>query len=119
MLISAEQLQKTLLFQRYFCVGGTIDSNLSNSTVPQIDRNHHRYSTMTTAFKKAHRYHITQGVVGFVRAVRTLGLLGKQRQDIPALSEQTRRTFEAISAPANARHFTKSAALKAFAHVKI
>lgn len=37
----------------------------------------------------------------------------------PVLSEQTRRTFEFISDPANAHHFTKAAALKAFAHVKV
>lgn len=37
----------------------------------------------------------------------------------PVLSEQTRRTFEAISNPANAHLFTKEAARKAFAHIKI
>lgn len=52
---------------------------------------------------------------GDVRAFRKAAHVQKK----PMLSEQTRRTFEAISAPANAHRFTKSAALKAFVHVKI
>lgn len=41
------------------------------------------------------------------------------RAAAPALSEQTRRTFEFISDPANAHLFSKAAARKAFAHVKV
>lgn len=37
----------------------------------------------------------------------------------PVLSEQTRRTFEEISDVANAHLFTKDAARKAFAHIKV
>lgn len=37
----------------------------------------------------------------------------------PVLSEQTRRTFEFISDPANAPLFTKEAARKAFSHIKV
>ena len=36
----------------------------------------------------------------------------------PDLTEQTQRTFEVISAPENARLFTKDAAMKAFNHIK-
>lgn len=36
----------------------------------------------------------------------------------PALTEQTQRTFEAISAPENARLFTKDTAIKAFSQIK-
>lgn len=42
-----------------------------------------------------------------------------ERSPVPKMSEQTRRTFEFISDPANAGLFTKEAALKAFSHVKI
>ena len=51
---------------------------------------------------------------GQVRVVRNMLARNK-----PVLSEQTRRTFEFISDPANARLFTKDAARKAFAHVKV
>lgn len=51
---------------------------------------------------------------GQVRVVRNM--LAQRK---PVLSEQTRRTFEFISDQANAHRFTKEAALKAFAHVKV
>ncbi len=69
--------------------------------------------------KVNHKSHISAATTGMlggdVRAFRRAAHVGKK----PELSEQTRRTFEAISAPVNARHFTKSAALRAFAHVEI
>ena len=48
-------------------------------------------------------------------SVRTLS----KRKAAPVMSEQTRRTFQMISAPENAHLFTAQAALKAFATVKI
>lgn len=41
------------------------------------------------------------------------------RTQPPKISEQTRRTFEMISDPKNARLFSVDAALAAFAHVKV
>ena len=59
---------------------------------------------------------------GQVRAFSKARLVKKvvlSRTQQPKISEQTRRTFEFISAPANAHLFTKEAASKAFAHIKI
>lgn len=70
--------------------------------------------TATTISKR----HVSPAAIspagGQVRVVRNM--LAQRK---PVLSEQTRRTFEFISDPANAHRFTKEAALKAFAHVKI
>ncbi len=52
---------------------------------------------------------------GQVRVLRGHVIVSRK----PMLSEQTRRTFEAISDPKNAHLFTVDAALKAFAHVKV
>jgi hypothetical protein len=50
------------------------------------------------------------------RVVKKVALV---RSQPPKLSEQTRRTFEMISDPNNARLFSVDAALAAFAHVKV
>ena len=44
--------------------------------------------------------------------------LRKVKREEPQMSEETRKTFEAISDPANAHLFTVKAALKAFKRVK-
>lgn len=54
-----------------------------------------------------------QGTGGY--AVRPLQ---KARREAAKLSQKTRKTFEAISDPANAHLFTTQAALKAFRHIK-
>lgn len=51
-------------------------------------------------------------------AVRTL-VGRKQARSTLVLSAETRRTFEFISDPANSHLFSKEAARKAFAHVKV
>lgn len=71
---------------------------------------------MTTTVLKNHISAATTGMLGGdVRVFRKVARVHKE----PVLSEQTRRTFEFISDPANAHLFTKEAARKAFAHVKI
>lgn len=71
---------------------------------------------MTTTAPKNHISAAATGRLGGdVRVFRKAARVHKK----PVLSEQTRRTFEFISDPANAHLFTADAALKAFAHVKI
>lgn len=71
---------------------------------------------MTTTALKNHISAATTGMLGGdVRVFRKVARIPKK----PVLSEQTRRTFEFISDPANAHLFTKEAARKAFAHVKV
>lgn len=71
---------------------------------------------MTTTTLKNHISVAATGRLGGdVRVFRRVTRVHKK----PVLSEQTRRTFEFISDPANAHLFTKEAARKAFAHVKV
>lgn len=48
----------------------------------------------------------------------TSNCLDKISRKVPEISEESRKTFEAISDPKNAHLFTLEAALKAFSHVK-
>jgi hypothetical protein len=71
---------------------------------------------MTTTALKTHISAAATGRLGGdVRVFRRATSVSTK----PVLSEQTRRTFEFISDPANAHLFTKDAARKAFAHVKV
>ena len=71
---------------------------------------------MTTTVLKQHISAATTGLLGGdVRVFRKVTRATKN----PVLSEQTRQTFEFISDPANAHLFTKEAARKAFAHIKV
>lgn len=62
-----------------------------------------------------HQHHVGRHVTGLpggsVRAFR------KHARPQKTISNETRRTFEMISAPANAHLFTAKAALQAFAHI--
>lgn len=71
---------------------------------------------MKTTVPRSHLSSATTGMLGGdVRVFRKRACMNQQ----PVLSEQTRRTFEFISDPENAHYFTKEAALKAFAHIKV
>jgi hypothetical protein len=70
---------------------------------------------MTTILKRPISAAATGRLGGDVRVFRKV----TRAQKKPVLSEQTRRTFEFISDPTNAHLFTKKAALKAFAHIKV
>lgn len=71
---------------------------------------------MNTLKVKQHTSRISTGRLGGdVRTFRK----GTRVHKMPFISEQTRRTFEFISDPENAHLFTKEAARKAFASVKI
>ncbi len=88
----------------------TIVSIYNKNSVAEI-------TTMTTAMH-AHQSvrPASSGLSG--GAVRTL-VGRKLARTTPVLSAETRRTFEFISDPANAHLFSKEAARKAFAHVKV
>lgn len=97
-------------------IDGLVSSHDNSATVIQIDITALGNIHMTTTVHKQHISAATTGLLGGdVRVFRKVPRVSKK----PVLSEQTRRTFEFISDPANAHRFTKEAALKAFAHVKV
>ena len=87
-----------------------------------LDTSHTKIAMHATAIK----HHISPATSaspgGQVRVFTKAKMVKKvmvARAPVPKLSEQTRRTFEFISDPANAHLFSKEAARKAFAHVKV
>lgn len=70
---------------------------------------------MTVVALKPHISAATaKSVGGQVRVLK-----GRVTTAKPKISEKTRRTFQAISSPDNARLFTLDAALAAFSHIKV
>lgn len=68
-----------------------------------------------SAQNQQQRSRTTQGTGSYAVRLRPLR---KAKREEPQMSEETRKTFEAISDPANAHLFTVKAALKAFKRVK-
>lgn len=97
--VSVDVAAKTLLMHNDFTVIAT-----------------HTDELMTATLLKPHFSAATTGRLGGdVRVFRRVAGAPSK----PVLTEQTRRTFEFISDPANGHLFTKEAARKAFAHVKV